>query len=128
MKDNQHEQLFSELTPAEAAVVEGGLQLTINRIQAIKANADLIGPDDTYFTVNGVKGWGDYRMTTGQTRFVNRTYASSGSSARVQLFDADPGNDDRLGGFTARNTNGVLRRARVSGSGSTYDVYYRASV
>lgn len=24
MKDNQHEQLFTELTPAEAAVVEGG--------------------------------------------------------------------------------------------------------
>jgi hypothetical protein len=50
MKDNQHEQLFSELTPAEAAVVAGGLRLTIDRIQAIRADADFIGPDDTYST------------------------------------------------------------------------------
>jgi hypothetical protein len=127
MKDNQHEQLFSELTPAEAAVVEGGLRLTIDRIQAIRAGADPIGADDTYITVNGTKIWGDYSMTTGQTRSVNRSYTTSGSSAQVQLFDDDPwpNRDDSMGGFPAGNTNGALRRARVSGSGSIYDVYYR---
>jgi len=127
MKDNQNEQLFSELTPAEAAVVEGGLRLTIERIQAIRADADTIGPDDTYITVNGRKIWGDFSMTTGQSRAVNRTLTPSGPSARVELFDADPGNDDRLGGFNAVNTRGVLTRERVSGSGSIYDVYYRAT-
>jgi hypothetical protein len=127
MKDNQHEQLFSELTPAEAAVVEGGLRLTIDRIQAIKANADFIGPDDTYITVNGTRLWGEHSMSTGQIRNVNRSFTGPGSSLNVQLFDADPGNDDRLGGFNAVNTNGALRRARVSGSGSIYDVFYRAS-
>ena len=129
MKDNQHEQLFSELTPAEAAVVEGGLRLTIERIQAIRADADTIGPDDTYITVNGRKIWGDFSMTTGQSRAVNRTLTPSGPSARVALFDADwPDSDDRLGAFDARNTNGVLTRAQVNGSGSIYDVYYRAYV
>lgn len=127
MKDNQHEQLFSELTPAEAAVVEGGLRLTIQRIQAIKAGADSLSNDDTYITVNGTKIWGDYGMNSGQTRLVNRSRTTPGSSARVQLFDADwPDSDDSMGGFTAGNTNGALTRARVSGSGSTYDVYYRA--
>jgi hypothetical protein len=127
MKDNQNEQLFSELTPAEAAVVEGGLRLTIDRIQAIKANADFIGPDDTYITVNGTRLWGEHSMSTGQTRDVNRSFTGPGSSLNVQLFDADPGNDDRLGGFNAVNTAGVQRRVRVSGSGSIYDVYYRAT-
>jgi len=126
MKDNQHEQLFSELTPAEAAVVEGGFRLTIDRIQAIKAGADLVGADDTYITVNGTKIWGNASMTTGQARNVKRGYTGPGSSAQVQLFDSDwPSRDDSMGGFTAGNTNGALRRVRVSGSGSTYDVYYR---
>ncbi|MEG4085160.1 hypothetical protein [Microcoleus sp. POL10_C6] len=127
MKDNQNEQLFSELTPAEAAVVEGGVRVVIDRIQAVRAGADLIGADDTYITVNGIKIWGDYSMTTGQTRFVNRSYTASGSSAQVRLFDADPwpNDDDSMGQFTAVNTSGALRRAPVSGAGSSYDVYYR---
>ncbi|WP_414585562.1 hypothetical protein [Scytonema sp. PCC 10023] len=127
MKDNQHEQLFTELTAAEAAVVEGGVTVRIDRIQAIKAGADVIGADDTYITVNGGKIWGDYSMTTGQTRLVNRSVTTRGSSTRVELFDDDPwpNRDDSLGGFTAVNTNGQLSRARVSGSGSIYDVYYR---
>ena len=127
MKDNQHEQLFSELTPAEAAVVEGGFRVVIDRIQAIRAGADPVGADDTYITANGRKIWGEYSMTTGQTRNVNQGYTGPGSSAQVQLFDADPwpNRDDQMGGFTASNTNGALRRVRVNGSGSTYDVYYR---
>jgi hypothetical protein len=127
MKDNQHEQLFSELTPAEAAVVEGGVRVVIDRIQAIKAGADPVGADDTYITVNGHKIWGNYSMTTGQTRFVGKSYTAPGSSAQVRLFDDDGrwSRDDQMGGFAAVNTNGVLTPVRVSGSGSTYDVYYR---
>jgi preprotein translocase subunit YajC len=126
MKDNQHEQLFTELTPAEAAVVEGGLRLTIDRIQAIKAGADSLSNDDTYITVNGTKIWGNYGMNSGQTRLVDQSRTIRGSSARVELFDADwPDSDDSMGGFTAGNTNGRQLRARVSGSGSTYDIYYR---
>jgi hypothetical protein len=129
MKDNQNEQLFTELTPAEAAVIEGGLRLVIDRIQAINAGADSLSADDTYITVNGTKIWGEFSMNTGQTRSVNRTRTVPGSWARVALFDADwPDSDDRLGAFDARNTNGVLTRAQVNGSGSIYDVYYRAYV
>jgi hypothetical protein len=91
MKDNQHEQLFSELTPAEAAVVEGGLRLTIDRIQAIRAGADPIGADDTYITVNGTKIWGDYSMTTGQTRSVNRGYGLQVLRHRFNFSTMTPG-------------------------------------
>lgn len=127
MKDNQNEQLFSELTPAEAAFVEGGIRLKIERIQAIRAGADSGNPDDTYITVNGRKIWGNFSMRTGQSRAVNITSTRSGPSARVQLFDDDRNADDGLGGFTASNTGNVLTRARVSGGGSTYDVFYRAT-
>ncbi len=123
---DQNEPLFSELTPTEAAVVEGGIRLKIVRIQAIRAATDNSGPDDTYITVNGAKIWGNFSMMTGQSRTVNKTLRPSGSSARVELFDDDPGSgDDSMGGFTASNTSGVLTRVRVSGGGSTYDVFYR---
>ena len=128
MKDNEHEQLFTELTPAEAAVVEGGIRLTIDRIQAIKAGADFIGADDTYITVNGKKIAGDFTMTTGLTQLVNKSITTPGSSAVVRLWDNDPLNpDDLLGVFAAVNTNGRQRQVRLSGSGSIYNVYYRAT-
>jgi hypothetical protein len=121
------EQLFTELTPEEAAVVEGGLYITIDQIQAIRAGADTFSADDTYITINGSKIWGENSMSSGQSRTVNRGTNVPGSSARVQLFDADwPDDDDSLGGFTAYNTNFQTAVTRVSGGGSTYDVYYRA--
>ncbi|NEO03110.1 MAG: hypothetical protein F6K50_49680 [Moorea sp. SIO3I7] len=126
-KITANEELFTELTPEQGAVVEGGLFILIDQIQAIKAGADFIGKDDTYITINGNKIWGDKSFSTGQTRTVNQGTSTPGSFARVQLFDKDRfSRDDRMGGFTAFNTFGSQRRARVSGSGSTYDIYYRA--
>ena len=128
MKDNQHEQLFSELTPAEAAVVEGGFRVVIDRIQAIRAGADPVGADDTYITVNGRKIWGHYNMTRGRTRSVNSHYQSpfATEAVRVQLVDYDwAGGHDNLGGFFAVRTNGVVKK-QVQGSGSIYEVYYSA--
>ena len=119
--------LLTELTDEQAATVEGGLFLLITGLQAIKAGADLVGNDDTYLTVNGSKLWGSQDFSTGTYRSVNRGL-DVGSSGRIELFDQDGwfnGDDDNMGGFTVSSaTNGA--RARVSGSGSTYDVYYQA--
>lgn len=123
-----NDELFTELTPEEGAVIEGGLFTLVSTIQAIEADADFFSDDDTYITINGDKLWGPKSFSTGQTRTVNRGLETSGFSARVQLFDEDgflAGSDDPMGGFTAYNTFGFQRRARVSGSGSTYDIYYR---
>lgn len=127
-KITANEELFTELTPEQGAVVEGGLFIFIDQIQSIKAGADLIGKDDTYMTINGNKIWGDKSFSTGQTRNVNIGTSTLGSFARVELFDKDGflNRDDRMGGFTAYNTFGSLQRARVRGSGSIYDIYYRA--
>ena len=125
MNTNQQSQLFTELTPSEGAAVSGGAYLYIDKIQAIKADADTWSKDDTYITVNGHKIWGNYGMGSGQKRDVRR-WKRFNSSARIELFDSDWGSDDNLGGFSVakKSTNGLARK-RVRGSGSTYDVYYR---
>jgi len=127
-KITANQELFTELTPEQGAMVEGGLFIFIDQIQAIKAGADLIGKDDTYITINGNKLWGDKSFSTGQTRTVNIGTSTPASFARIELFDKDGflNRDDPMGGFTAFNTFGSQQIMRVSGSGSIYDIYYRA--
>ncbi len=120
------EELFSELTPEQASVIEGGKFLYIDKIQAIKTGADPWGPDDTYITVNTQKIWGAVEMSAGQTRSVN-VGTMFDNSAKINLFDKDGGffgDDDYMGGFTvSQPTNGIVPM-RVTGGGSAYDVYY----
>jgi hypothetical protein len=102
--------------------------LTIHSIKCLRANADYFGPDDTYITVNGRKIWGDYNMKRGRTRSVNSHYQSpfATEAVRVELLDYDwSGAHDKLGGFFAVRTNGVVKK-QVQGSGSIYEVYYSA--
>jgi hypothetical protein len=105
--------------------------LTIHSIKCINNSADLLnGPDDTYIKINGTKVWGDYNMSSGQTRSVDLFVINRPSifMPRVELFDKDGwGNDDPLGAFTPIETNGMIRMEQVHGSGSTYEVYYSYS-
>ncbi|MEB3179934.1 MAG: hypothetical protein VKL59_12985 [Nostocaceae cyanobacterium] len=125
-----NEQLFTELTPEEASVVEGGARLILYNATAIKADADF-GPsngDDVYIKVNGNKIFGTVNdVDTGETVNINRVISFNGT-ARVNFFDNDPwpNDDDSLGGFTVGSTpTGGTRTARIRGSGSVYDVTYR---
>lgn len=123
-----NEQLFAQLTHEEGAVIEGGGGfLLIDQLQAINADADTFGDDDTYITVNGTQIWGANGFSTGQTSGVNRGLGVD-FPARIELFDEDGGlngSDDSLGGFTVNGATNGQAITRVSGSGSTYDVYYR---
>ena len=122
------EQLFAQLTPEEGAVIEGGGGfLLIDQLQAINAGADTFGDDDTYITVNGSKLWGSEGFSTGKTIGVNRGLGVD-FPTRIELFDEDGflnGSDDSLGGFTVNGPTNGTAITRVSGGGSTYDVYYR---
>ncbi len=65
-------------------------------------------------------------MSTGQYAGVELGVRFDGS-ASIALFDADGGlngSDDYMGGFTASGATNGQAVARVSGGGSTYDVYY----
>ncbi|MEH2166125.1 MAG: hypothetical protein V7K41_05510 [Nostoc sp.] len=123
------EQLFSQLTPDEGAVIEGGGGfLIIDQLQAINAGADTFNDDDTYITVNGSRLWGASGFSTGTTSGVNRGLGVD-FPTNIALFDEDDGffggDDDYLGGFTVNGPTNGQAITRVSGSGSTYDVYYR---
>lgn len=117
------EQLLTDLSAEQAAIVEGGMLLKIHSIEAAHAGADVAGADDTYIKVDSSKIWGVTSMSTGSKRSVN--YEKSFTyNASVALFDEDWGPDDYLGGFSvSRVTNGE-QIAQVSRGGSTYNVYY----
>jgi len=122
-------QLFTELTPEEAAFIEGGLSLNIERITAIRTGADTVGRDDVYINANGNKIWGGKKgvgMRAGDSKSVNATFEFDGS-ATIDLFDRDPGRDDFLGSFTVNSVTNGTSTATVStglGSVSEYKVFY----
>lgn len=116
------EQLLTDLTAEQSAIVEGGKTLTIHDIYAVKACADYKSADDTYIKINNKKVWGENSMLTGTYRNVNVSQNFS-DYASVSLFDEDWGNDDLLGNFVASDpVQGAY--ATVSGSGSTYKIRY----
>lgn len=128
-----NEHLFSEISPEQAAIVEGGLNVAITRIDCLKAGADgfLSGGDDVYVKLNGSRA-ADFidSFKTGTSRTLDPAIFSSnsGSSATIDLFDADDtSRDDFLGGFTVSSTGGKVVSKRISGSGSKYRVFYRAA-
>jgi hypothetical protein len=119
--------LLTDLTVEQSAIVEGGLFLYIQGIQAIRAGADTFGDDETYISYTDSMGkksaLGETSMSSGEYHDVSFGTPVFGVGS-VQLFDSDWGQDDSLGGFRVSGpTNGPAVQ-RVSGSGSTYDVYY----
>ena len=109
--------------------------------------------DETYMTINGDRVWGIESFEAGDTKYVNREFPINNGMTRVQLFDSDAVSDaygGRVGSVTNRlgtaakygQTNysqddslgvfnvlppftGTPDVARVSGNGSTYDIYYK---
>ena len=123
------ESLCSDLSDEQASTVQGGLTVNVTGIQAIKADADTgwwWKDDDVYMTINGRKVYGNQSFKTGTFRKLNVS-RNVGATGRIQLFDDDNvfTGDDSLGGFTVSKPT-KDGRARISGSGSIYDVYYRA--
>ncbi len=119
------EPLFAELTPAEAALIEGGSVLELQALGAIKAGADCSNSiDEIYILVNG-KDTGFFRkMSTGQTVGIGEFVNFSGFAV-IELFDRDRDDDDKIGSFTI--TGGALAgdTRYLSGSNSEYLVAYR---
>jgi hypothetical protein len=126
------EQLFTEITPEQAAIVEGGLQrISLGILRSIRSGADSDGSDEVYATFNGQVPLGTRTQSMRTGSVANFTAGSnvSGSSVTVSLFDQDgirpnPANDDFLGSFRVSRPGSGERR--VSGSGSEYTVTFSA--
>lgn len=94
MNKMQHEQLFTDLTPEQAAVVEGGLY-RLDSIEGVRVSADPIGGDEPYINVNGTKIWSG-SLEQGGTATINQL---APEAASISLYDNDPwpNPDDPIG-------------------------------
>lgn len=128
--------LCTDLTDEQASTVQGGRKLTIKRIQAVKAGADpgflggslFSSADDTYLTVDGKQIFGPEQFSTGTSISVNKSL-EVGDTATIRAFDDDNflrfGDDDLGSATVSKATAGGV--ATLSGSGSTYEVFYSLS-
>jgi hypothetical protein len=119
-----NDQLFTELSPEQAAIVEGGVQfVSVLTIRALEAGG---GSDSVFATFNGND------TSLGRRKFMRKnSVANLGQSSgtlsgpiRVRLRDASD-NNRSLGSFLVSNStkNG---RATISGNGSKYEVSFSA--
>lgn len=133
LTNNQNEQLFTDLTPQEAAVIEGGKdthKFALYKIECIQARADGGNdPDDLYIKIGGVQ----YSQPSPMKRGSKLSYWGNpkkrnfaGNGITVHLFDHDRGSPDQRVGrrhFENRSTGG-FKTTRVRGHGSVYDMTY----
>ncbi|MDZ7950493.1 hypothetical protein [Nostoc sp. DedQUE09] len=129
MKDNQYAQLFTELTPAEAAIIEGGRRVILDKVQCIKSGADgFLNSDDLFIKIGDDRVWGPRSIDDGDIKNLDNIGRDFSGTITISLRDQDPFNpDDPVGSFTVSSpTNGLVTK-RVTGSGSTYDVTYKVT-
>jgi hypothetical protein len=119
MKDNQHEQLFTELTSEEAAVIEGGKRITLSRIKCVKANMDSpawANSDDVYIKLGDQTVWGPRSMDDGHEIDLEGIGKNFNHSIGVSLWDSDPGFDDEIGSWGVGGGSGTLEFKNANGS------------
>ncbi len=91
MNNMVQEQLFTDLTSEEAAIVEGGAY-RLTTIECLRATDGFGDADEPYINAGGRKVWSG-SMQKGSTATINKTISGN----RVTLYDADPWpNDDDL--------------------------------
>ncbi len=136
-KMTANEQLFTELTPEQAAVVEGGaFKLYIGSIEALKTGADPVGNDEPYLVLNGKRVWTG-SMSTGDpaVNFKNNLSVEFDQIATVSLYE-DDGNhwynrNDFIGSFDVNPSQlnlGTVYSKELSGGGSKYKLTYAVQV
>lgn len=124
------EQLFTNLTPEEASILEGGYNLYVSSIVCLKDGADTFSGDDVYanVTVDDITSRLDVGgMKAGDGKNLGWDF-SFGGNAVISFFDSDsPDSDDALGGFSVSGPTNGIQRNIITGSGSTYRVSYSVS-
>jgi hypothetical protein len=117
------ESLFTELTVAQAEMLEGGKRLDILQVRCIQAGG---GSDNLSFDINRE------RQNSGRPIFMQaNSVANAGiganfnGTANVSLFDSHSRVRIPIGGFSDSTVSDRSKTVRVSGGGSIYEVTYR---
>ena len=116
-------ELFTEVSPEQAAIVEGGLRVQLLQLRCLEAGG---GSDQVFATFNNVD------TSFGRTKFMRRdsvaNFTQSGdsnSSIRVRLRDKS-NNNALLGSFSVSGTVKNSQKRIISGNGSRYEVTFNA--
>ncbi len=131
--------LLSVVAPAPPAQAASGDKLELLSLKAVEITHDeggFLGDfiDEPYIRVDGVEVWSGrsdpLRMKDGDVRNLTGTSAAlSGQSARVQLWESDPGTfnrpDDGPAEFFADYTGGDERTRTLTLNGGVYELTYR---
>ena len=126
---NAQEQLFTDLTPEEGAIIEGGATLTIHEVYCIQSRED--GPfsngDDLYIKVNGSKIFGKKNDVDGGESFSVNESKTFSDIATISLFDDDPwydpSGDDDIGSFSVSSTPTSGRKTVQVGSSNSLNLF-----
>ncbi|MBW4464566.1 MAG: hypothetical protein KME07_03875 [Pegethrix bostrychoides GSE-TBD4-15B] len=131
--DNLNDQLFTEISSEQAAMVEGGLQVVLTSIRSIQAGG---GSDQVFASFNGrsadVLNGPDLTfsrpkfMTAGAfANIFTKGTSGPGVSMVVRLRDKSaPQGKNSLGGFTVREPGSGKRVFQLNGS--RYEVGFLA--
>jgi hypothetical protein len=121
LTNNQNEQLFTDLTAKEAAVIEGGA-VFLSHIQALKLTQDeKDGRDEPYILNNRRRIWGPEGMKVGDIRKVGK-FVRFGA---IQLWEKDSRFDDFIGQLNIDRPRPPLRGSAIlTGSGAKYRLFY----
>ena len=124
------EQFFTNLTPEEASIIEGGYNLYVSSIVCLRDGADTFSQDDVYanVTVDEITSRLDVGgMSAGDGKNLGWEFTFF-ENAEINFFDSDwPDSDDALGGFSISGPTNGIQRTTISGGGSRYRVSYSVS-
>lgn len=125
MKDNQQNQLFTELTPEQASIVEGGAWLQIGALYSEYTGADPDSGDDAYIEVNGKKLWGTKEFNGKMSYSVDKGIFFK-DYAFINVIDKDDSSNQLVGyGHMSEHNNLGSWVKLNSANGSQYWIYYQ---
>lgn len=118
-----NDQLFTEISSEQAAVVEGGLRVQLLQLRCLEAGG---GSDQVFAEFNGVD------TSFGRTKFMRKGFVAnftqsgdSGAPVRVRLRDRSNGNAS-LGSFLVSSRVKNSQTRTISNNGSRYEVTFNA--
>lgn len=130
LTNNQDNQLFADLTPEEAAVIEGGT-VFLSHIKALKLTKDeKDNRDEPYLSAYGRNIWAAKKgMKVGDTRKIGKFISSPlRGFTNIKLWENDGSSklsDDFIGQLTVTpRTPKGKNVATLTGSGAKYKLFY----
>ena len=129
--NDRDRQLFTDITPAEASIIEGGRKIFLSHIQALRLTKDeKDGRDEPYILANGRNIWAAKGgMKVGDTRRIGKFVSSPLRwFANIQLWENDGFgrlSDDFIGQLPVTPWMPKGKKvATLTGSGAKYKLFY----